>query len=230
MSLEGLGAVTSVMGTIGSIAGTVGNVTKTVLPIVGSAAAATQSIAAGRAAQQEAEYAAATSELESEMALRSAARTRQNAEIARTAAAIEAGRLVSAGRTLTGTQAAATAHAGLEVGGGSPLLAMMETVRKSHEDAVLARWKGDVAATGLEEQAMQTGIQAEMLKTQAKMLRARGRRALLTGIFTAPTAALGAYEGYSKFASLIPRYTPSETTFSTPIEPTTGYPMSFGTL
>jgi hypothetical protein len=217
MSLEGLGAVTSVLGAVGNIA-------KAVTPIVGATAAATESIAAGRAAQQEAEYAASTSELESEMALRSAAMTRQNAQIARTAAGIEAARLVSAGRALTGTQASVIAKAGIEVG-GSPLLAMMETVRKSHEDAVLARWKGDVTATGLEEQVMQTGVKAEMLKNQAKMLRARGRRTLLGGVLTAPGTALSGYANASLLSSKLPTWTPAvqTTTAQTGYEPSSWY-------
>ena len=164
MSLEGLSAVAS----IGS---SVANVTRTVAPLVQAGTGVAGNIVAARGAQETAEFNARTAELESELTLQSAARSDLNATIARNAAGIEVGRALQAGRKLQGTQAAMAAHAGLVVTEGSPLLAQLETLRKADEDAVLARCKGDVTATGLEADAAQKRVQAEALKGRAQMLR-----------------------------------------------------------
>lgn len=100
----------------------------------------------------------------------------QEAEAARQQAALEAGRVRETGRKILGAQRAATAKAGLEVGEGSPLLIMLETVRQSEEDAMLTRYKGDVRATSL--------------RAEARAQRAEGRRALLGGILGAASEGL----------------------------------------
>ena len=72
---------------------------------------------------------------------------------ARAAAGLQAGRIREHGRDVMASQTAATAASGLSVESGSPVLARLDTLRKSEEDAMIARWKGDVQATEIEGQA-----------------------------------------------------------------------------
>jgi len=195
MGLEGLSQVSS----IGS---SVANVTRTVAPLIQAGTGVAGNIVAARGAQETAEFNARTAELEAGLTLQSAARSDLNATIARNAAGIEVGRALQAGRKLQGTQAAMAAHAGLVVTEGSPLLAQLETLRRSEEDAVLARWKGDVTATGLEADAAQKRVQAEALKGRAQMLRIQGRRAILTGTLGALGAGVKGLTEYEKIRAL----------------------------
>lgn len=182
MSLEGLQALAS----IGSSAV---NVTRSVAPLVTSAADVAGRVGTGVIDQRAQEYNAQIAELEAGIGLQSAARSDLNARIARNAAGIEVGRILEAGRKVQGEQAAITAKSGLVVTEGSPLLAQLETIKRAHEDAVLARWKGDVTATGFEAEAAQKRTQAQALQAEAWMRRTLGRRMILEGITRGMAAA-----------------------------------------
>jgi len=192
MGLEGLTGFASVAQSGLGIA-------KAVLPIVSGVGETAQAVAYGRQEQEAQEYNAQIAELESGLALRSAARSDLNATIARNAAGIEVSRTLEAGRKVQGTQAAMAAHAGLVVTEGSPLLAQLETIRRSQEDAVIARWKGYVTATGFEAEAEQKRIQSQALQAEAQMRRRLGRQRLLTGITRATGAAARTAENLSNF-------------------------------
>jgi hypothetical protein len=97
-------------------------------------------------------------------------------EQARASAALEAGRIRQRGREVMGEQAAVTAKSGLSVGAGSPLLARLDTLRKSEEDAMIARWKGDVAAN--------------TIAAQASIRKSAGYQTFLSGILGATGAGL----------------------------------------
>ena len=198
MGLEGLQAISA----ISSIGSSVASVTRSVAPLAQGAMGVAGNIVAGRGGQQTAEFNAQVAELEAGLALQSATRSDLNAQIARNAAGIEVSRTLEAGRRIQGTQAAQAAHAGLVVTEGSPILVQLETLRRSEEDAILARWKGDVAATGLEADAAQKRIQAEALRTRAQMQRVAGRRTFLGGLLGAGEAGIRGLTEYQKIQAL----------------------------
>ena len=180
MSLEGLKAVSSIAGTASSIAGMVGQGTK----------------AAGE--YQAASYNAALAEQEAELARTSAAidakRIEETATVeaarARQAAGIEVSRILRTGRRTQGTQAVMAAKSGMDVSQGSPLLAMLNTVRRTQEDAILTRYQADQDATMIEWQAAQDAalarwkgeVRAAGYKATAGEMRRQRAQGLLTGI------------------------------------------------
>ena len=213
MSLEGLSSVASIGSSVASVGRSVGSVVQPAAPFIAGGAGAAGNIIAAQGSRQEAEFNARIADLESGLASQSAARSDLNAQIARNAAAIEASRTREAGRKVQGAQAAAAAKSGLVVTAGSPLLVMLETLRRSEEDAVLARWKGDVTATGLYADAAQKRIQAQSLQVRAQMLRAAGRRALLTGGIGSAGAAVQVLTAFERLAALFPGKTYSDVNY-----------------
>ena len=129
---------------------------------LGAATQVAGSLSAGIAGSQAGRYNAAAAERE--------------AELSRASAAVEAGRIGRESRRVLGAQRAAAAASGVDVGQGSPLLTMLDTIRGAAEDASTARFKGEVRAVSLE--------------AEARLQRRAGRRALIGGLIGAGQAGL----------------------------------------
>ncbi len=110
--------------------------------LVGSAMSMAAGVYSGQNAKQDASY--------------NAARMEEQAGLARSEAALEARRVRDTGTRVVSTQTARTAASNVATGSGSPLLKALDTLRRSEEDAVLARWRGDLRAEGLVEEAANT--------------------------------------------------------------------------
>jgi len=168
---------------------------RTFAPIIAGTTQAAGSVMAGSAAAEAERYNAEINLVEAELAERAAAREDYAAEIARKTAGIEAARVREIGAKTVSSQVAAAARSGIVATTGSPLLAELDTIRRAESDAVMARWKGDVAAWGSEEQAMQERIRAKALRTSAAQRRSAARGTLLRGLLTgAGDLAGGAYK------------------------------------
>ena len=103
--------------------------------------------------------------------------------IVRGQAAKEAQRIREAGQEVTGAQKTRFAAGGVSVASGSPMLVMLESIRRAGEDAFLARYKGDVRAWELEGRA-------RGLRGAADIRRRIGRQSLLAGIMGAGSTLL----------------------------------------
>lgn len=118
------------------------------------------------------------------LATESAAAHRELIPGVKAASDIEVRRIREHGASIIGSQTAAAAASGVDVTKGSPLLVMLDTVRKSSEDAMLARYRGDV-------QAWQLLTQAGALDYQAQILKRRGRGTLIGQLLEAGEAGVG---------------------------------------
>lgn len=110
-----------------------------------------------------------------------AAALERQARIDRITGATQAHRIRREGRRLVGTQRAIGGASGVDVGQGSPLLIMLDTIQRSAEDAALAKWRAEVGAQGQETQAEATRVTG----------RTAARRALISGISGVGDAAIG---------------------------------------
>lgn len=102
---------------------------------------------------------------------------RMQAEVARQVAADEAESALAAGERLVGTQRAVAAASGVDVNAGSPMLAVLDTITASHEEAKRARLRGEYKAWGLE--------------SEARLQKWQGKQTLLGGFLGGPMDVLG---------------------------------------
>jgi hypothetical protein len=78
----------------------------------------------------------------------------QNAALARIDAKAEETRVRKSAEKLKGTQRAAFAASGVELGTGSPLLVLADTAREAEIEALTVRNRGEIKATGFEREAV----------------------------------------------------------------------------
>jgi len=105
----------------------------------------------------------------------------QNAKIAKANAVAEEIKIRQGAKRLKGKQTAAYAASGVDVGEGSPLIALADTAREAELQALDVRTKGEIQATGFEQEAVGqrfTGGQLQqggIAASQATILSGAGR-------------------------------------------------------
>ena len=121
-----------------------------------------------------------------------------NASQTREKASYEEGIQREEARKLLSEQRVRYAKSGVNISEGSPLLIMADSAAKAEKDALAIRWGGDVAATGLENQATLQRFYGQNARRtgqlQGKSANTMANATLLQGIGNAGMS----YAGYAR--------------------------------